>query len=211
MTSKTPTLPTPPRSGDVIPLHRAEEYCPDPFADHTPPPSGTPVGLDLEAWDAEDLYRHDPVVLGPYVRLVGAGPMGDVVTGRAEVLDRIRGDNPLVGVNLALFDLPALHVHEGIPVEETIPRAHDIRFVAFQDDPPTSYETKDGPGFKRYNLESLAQRYLGDHKSDLGKALADEYGGWGHIAYEDARYHEYCQDDVIKALSWPSVSRRCSP
>lgn len=187
---KQPTLPTPP----------VEEYCPNPFADHTPPPPDVPVGLDLEAWDADDLFRHDPVVLGPYVRLVGAGPAGDIATGRAEVLERIRGANTLVGVNLALFDLPALHVHEGIPVEETIPRAHDIRFVAFQDDPPTSYETKPGPHYKHYNLESLAARYLDDHKSDLGKALAKEYGGWGHIAYEDARYHEYCTDDVIKAL-----------
>jgi len=194
-TSKTPTLPTPPRS----------EHCPDPFADHTPPPYGVPVGLDLEAWDAEDLFRHDTPVLGPYVRLVGAGPAGDVATGRAEVLERIRGDNPIVGVNLALFDLPALDVHEGIPVEETIPRAHDIRFVAFQDDPPTSYETKAGPHYKHYNLESLANRYLDDHKSDLGKALAKEYGGWGHIAYEDARYHDYCRDDVEKALRLADV------
>jgi len=195
VTSKTPTLPTPPRS----------EHCPDPFADHTPPPSAVPVGLDLEAWDAEDLFRHDTPVLGPYVRLVGAGPVGDVATGRAEVLERIRGDNPIVGVNLALFDLPALDVHEGIPVEETIPRAHDIRFVAFQDDPPTSYETKAGPHYKHYNLESLANRYLDDHKSDLGKALAKEYGGWGHIAYEDARYHDYCRDDVNKALRLADV------
>ena len=192
---KTPTLPTPPRS----------EHYPDPFADHTPPPSAVPVGLDLEAWDAEDLFRHDTPVLGPYVRLVGAGPAGDVATGRAEVLERIRGGNPLVGVNLALFDLPALDVHEGIPVEETIPRAHDIRFVAFQDDPPTTYETKAGPGYKHYNLESLAKRYLDDHKSDLGKALAKEYGGWGYIAYEDARYHDYCRDDVEKALRLADV------
>lgn len=197
--TKQPTLPTP-----------AEEYLPNPFADHEPPAPSVPVGIDLETWNAEDLFRHDPddrqdppfhsEVKGPYVRLVGAGPLDDVATGRAEVLERISGSNTLVGVNLALFDLPALHVHEGIPVESTIPRAHDIRFVAFQDDPPTSYETKPGPHFKRYNLESLCQRYLDDHKSDLGKELAKEYGGWGNIAYHDARYHEYCQDDVIKAL-----------
>jgi DNA polymerase I-like protein with 3'-5' exonuclease and polymerase domains len=164
-----------------------------------------PVGLDLEAWDADDLFRHEPVVLGPYVRLVGTGPMDDVATGRAEVLERISGPNTIVGVNLALFDLPALDVHEGIPVEQTIPRAHDIRFVAFQADPPTSWETKAGPHFKRYNLESLCQRHLGDHKSDLGKKLADEYGGWGHIRYSDPRYHEYCKDDVIKALRLAEV------
>ena len=183
----------------------AEEYLSDPFADHEPPAPSVPVGLDLEAWDAGDLFRHEPTVLGPYVRLTGAGPMDDIATGGAEVLERISGTNTLVGVNLALFDLPALHVHEGIPVESTIPRAHDIRFVAFQDDPPTSWETKPGPHYKHYNLESLCQRYLDDHKSDLGKALAAEYGGWGHIAFHDARYHEYCKDDVEKALRLAEV------
>lgn len=188
---KQPTLPT---------LHVCEEYEADPFADHAPPAPSVPVGIDLETWDAQDLFHHDAKILGPYVRLVGAGPMDDVATGSAEVLERIKGDNTLVGVNLALFDLPALHVHEGIPVESTVPRAHDIRFCAFQDDPPTSDETKAGPKYKRYNLESLAQRYLDDHKSDLGKALAAEYGGWGHIAMTDSRYHAYCRDDVVKAL-----------
>jgi putative DNA primase/helicase len=193
-TVKQPTLPTP-----------HEEYFADPFADHAPPPPSVPVGLDLETWDADDLFLHDTPVLGPYVRLVGAGPSGDVATGGCEVLDRIRGGNTLVGVNLALFDLPALDIHEGIRVEDTIPRAHDIRFVAFQDDPPTSSETQQGPRFKHYNLESLCQRYLGDHKSDLGKALAKEYGGWGHIAMTDRRYHDYGRDDVEKALSLAAV------
>lgn len=182
-----------------------EEHIPDPFANHVPPTASTPVGLDLEAWDADDLYRHEAPVLGPYVRLVGAGPTGDVFTGGAEVLERISGRNTLVGHNLALFDLPALDVHEGIPVESTIPRAHDLRFVAFQADPPTSYETKAGPGFKHYNLQSLLNRYLGENKSDLGKLLAKEYGGWGHIASGDRRYHDYCTDDVEKSLALAEV------
>ena len=192
--TKQPTLPTP-----------AEEYLPDPFADHAPPASGVPVGLDLETWDAEDLHRHDAGALGPYVRLVGAGPTGDVFTGKAEVLERIKGSNTLVGHNLALFDLPALDVHESIRVEDTIPRAHDLRFVAFQEDPPTSSETKPGPGFKSYSLQSLLERKLGDNKSDLGKLLAKDYGSWGNIAFNDRRYHDYCQDDVEKSLALAEV------
>lgn len=184
-----PTLPTP-----------VEEYVPDPFADHSPPPAGEPVGIDLECWDANAVFSHQAAVLGPYVRLVGAGPAGDVVTGKAEVLERISGSNTLVGHNLALYDLPVLDKHEGIPVETTIPRAHDLRFVAFQADPPTSSETKAGPGFKHYNLDSLLSRYLGRNKSDLGKKLAEEYGGWGHIVFGDRRYHDYCRDDVEEAL-----------
>jgi putative DNA primase/helicase len=183
----------------------AEQYEPDPFADHTPPDPSVPVGIDLETWEAERLFPHDAGTLGPFVRLVGAGPVGDVVTGSAEVLERITGSNILVGVNLALFDLPALHVHEGIPVESTIPRAHDLRFVAFQADPPTSDETKPGPRYKHYNMQSLLSRYLDENKSDLGKALAAEYGGWGHIPFTDARYHAYGRDDVEKALALAAV------
>jgi len=207
------TLPTPAgqkaRSAASQPTP-PETYEPNPFADHTPPPADVPVGLDLEAWDADDLFRHDPQsrcpapfgsdIRGPYVKLVGAGPEGDVATGAQEVLERISGPNTIVGVNIALFDLPALEVHEGIPVEDTIPRAHDLRFVAFQADPPTSRETKPGPNFKSYSLDAMAKRYLDDHKSDLGKALAKGYGGWGIIPFHDARYHAYCKDDVEKSL-----------
>lgn len=184
------------------PTPAVEQWYPDPFADHSPPADPTvPVGVDLETFEAEQLFPHDAGVSGSFVRLVAAGPAGDIETGASEVLERISGSHTLVGVNLALFDLPALDVHEGIPVESTIPRAHDIRFVAFQDDPPTSYQTKPGPNFKHYNLESLCDRYLGDHKSDLGKILAKEYGGWGKIAYNDKRYHDYGRDDVEKALA----------
>lgn len=183
----------------------AETYEPNPFADHAPPSADVPVGIDLECWDADDVFRHEAAVLGPYVKLVGAGPADDVVTGSAEVLERISGNNTLVGVNLMLYDLPVLDVHEGIPVEDTIPRAHDLRFVAFQADPPTSYETKPGPHFKSYNLENLAKRHINDHKSDLGKALAKEYGGWGYISFRDARYHAYCKDDVEKSLHLAEV------
>lgn len=183
-----------------------EQWFPDPFADHSPPADpAVPVGIDLETFEAEQLFPHDTGVSGPFVRLVAAGPAGDVATGAAEVLERITGSHPLVGHSLALFDLPALDVHEGIPVESTIPRAHDIRFVAFQDDPPTSYQTKPGPNFKSYSLDALCERYLGDSKSDLGKLLAKEYGGWGNIAFNDRRYHDYGKDDVEKALAVAAV------
>lgn len=189
----------------ALPAPEVDLWISNPFEDHTPPAPDVPVGLDLETWEAERLFPHDSAALGPFVRLTGAGPEGDVTTGRAEVLERIKGENTLVGVNLALFDLPALDFHEGIPVESTIPRAHDMRFVAFQADPPTSSQCKPGPMFKRYNMESLLQRHLGEHKSDLGKALAKEYGGWGHILWEDRRYHDYCRDDVEKSLALAQV------
>lgn len=187
-----PTLPTP-----------AEEWIPDPFADYEPPADMTePVGIDLETYDANALYHHPR---GEFVRLVGAGPRGAVATGGSEVLEMISGGHTLVGHNLALFDLPALDRHEGIPVELTVPRAHDLRFAAFQADPPTASQTKAGAMFKSYKLDALCERHLGERKSELGKALAKEYGGWGNIPFTDRRYHDYCEDDVEKTLMLAEV------
>jgi DNA polymerase-1 len=81
-------------------------------------------------------------------------------------------------------------------VEQTIPFSRDLRVAAFQHDPPTTYQTKSGPGFKSYSMDALGERYLGVPKSDLGKALAKEYGGWDHIPADDPRYAEYLRADL---------------
>jgi DNA polymerase-1 len=87
--------------------------------------------------------------------------------------------------------------HHGVPVEQTITNGRDLRIAAFQNDPPTSYETSSGPGFKRYSMDALAQRYLGrEGKSGLGEALAKEFGGWDHIPADDPRYVEYLREDL---------------
>lgn len=147
--------------------------------------------LDIETGSAEDLYRLPPG--SPYVRLLGLGNAAFLFANGRTVSRR----HPYVTVNGHLFDFPALDRHAGIPVEQTIPFSRDLRVAAFQHDPPTSYQTKSGPGFKSYSMAALTSRYLGeDTKSDTGKELAKEYGGWDRIPVDDPRYAEYLRSDL---------------
>ena len=145
------------------------------------------TAFDIETGNAERLYREpDPA----YVKLIGygkhTGPLMGVIPGL-----------PTVTVNGHFFDFPALDRHLGIPVEATIPFSRDLRVAAFQHDPPTTYETSPGPGFKAYSMDALAERYLGDvRKSDLGKQLAKEFGGWDHVPADDPRLAEYLRADL---------------
>lgn len=163
----------------------------------------TRVGLDFETLPAEELWTS---ARGSFVRLVGAGPAGNVtVTPETALCGSLTASGDLVGHNLAGFDLLAAERHLGIPVENTAPRMHDLRLVAFQADPPHSAQTKPGPGFKSYSLDALADRHLGGAKSTDGKALAREFGGWGSIPTDDPRFVEYCRDDVELALRLAEV------
>lgn len=153
-------------------------------------PQYTP--LDIETGNAEDLYRLPPDP--SYIRLVGVGDVAyPAVPGITPDLRQV----PTATVNGHLFDFPALDRHYGIPVEQTIPFSRDLRYAAFQHDPPTSYQTKSGPGFKSYGMAALTSRYLGeDSKSDAGKELAKEYGGWDNIPVDDPRYSGYLRSDL---------------
>lgn len=149
--------------------------------------------LDIETGNAEDLYRMSPDP--SYIRLVGVGETV-IHQGMADT-EAMYSRKGLVTVNGHLFDFPALDRHAGIPVEQTIPFSRDLRVAAFQHDPPTSYQTKSGPGFKPYSMAALTSRYLGeDSKSDAGKELAKEYGGWDRIPVDEPRYADYLRSDL---------------
>lgn len=169
--------------------------------------------LDIETGDAEDLYRIAPDP--SYVRLTGVGSRVHPGPPPQSLPQWSSDRTPYVTVNGHFFDFPALDRHCGIPVETTIPFSRDLRVAAFQHDPPTSYETKRGPGFKPYSMAALTQRYLGqDSKSDLGKALAREYGGWDRIPVDDPRYTEYLRSDLENtrrldaAIPWDPYEER---
>lgn len=159
-----------------------------PVDDHQTP-HFTP--LDIETGSADDLYRLPPTP--SYIRLLGLGSSAFLfANGRT-----VSRQYPYVTVNGHLFDFPALDRHAGIPVEQTIPFSRDLRVAAFQHDPPTTYQTKSGPGFKSYSMAALTSRYLGeDTKSDAGKELAKEYGGWDRIPVDDPRYADYLRSDL---------------
>lgn len=122
--------------------------------------------------------------------------------------------NTLVGHGLYNFDLLALERHAGLRIEETTGRIRDTFLQAWLADPPTSWETKPGPGYKSYSLDAVAQRVLGREKDTRGKELVKEFGGWNNIPVDDARYHAYCQDDadlalaIHRALPWTPYMER---
>lgn len=167
------------------------------------------VGFDLETLSADSLFTTPK---GEFVKLVGIG--AHVMNTDAK-LDFLAGEGPgLVGCNNFFFDCIALDRHHDIPVEKTIKGGRDLRVAAFQNDPPTSYQTQSGPGFKSYSLDALGERYLGVPKSTSGKELAKEYGGWDHIPADDPRYIQYCGDDVAltealdRAIPWDEYEER---
>lgn len=166
--------------------------------------------LDIETGSADDVYRLPPGS-ADYVKLTGISR--SAFTEPAEMC--VQRHCPYATVNGNFFDFPVLDRHAGIPVESTIPFSRDLRLAAFQHDPPTSYQTKRGPGFKRYSMDAMAERYLGDtRKSDLGKELAKEYGGWGNISADDPRFHEYLRADLDvtrrlnEAIPWDPYEAR---
>ena len=169
-------------------------------------PAFTP--LDIETGSADDLYRLPPHP--SYVRLFGVGDRVYRTWGAVGSFPE-----PYVTVNGHLFDFPALDRHVGVPVEQTIPFSRDLRVAAFQHDPPTTYQTKSGPGFKSYSMAALTERYLGeDAKSDAGKALVKEYGGWDRIPADDPRYADYLRSDLEntrrlnEAVPWDPYEQR---
>jgi DNA polymerase I-like protein with 3'-5' exonuclease and polymerase domains len=119
----------------------------------------------------------------------------------ADTVERVRDSRrTVVGHNLYGFDLLALERHHGLAIEETLGRVRDTMLQAWLADPPTSWETEKGPGYKSYSLDAVAQRVLGREKDTRGKELVKEFGGWDHIPIDDPRYHAYCEDDAALAL-----------
>lgn len=147
--------------------------------------------FDIETGNADDLYRLPPTPA--YVQLIGLG-----TTAYPGTYDLPLRGKAHVTVNGHLFDFPALDRHAGIPVEQTIPFSRDLRVAAFQHDPPTTYQTKSGPGFKSYSMAALTSRYLGEPeaKSDVLKLLAANYGGYDKIPLDNELYADYLRSDL---------------
>jgi hypothetical protein len=160
------------------------------------------VAFDLEAGDADDLYRAGP----GYVRIgatatddeevqawvpgSGSGPRSQALIPRV-VATTIRQARTITGHNVMAFDLPAL-VRAGAM---TMPEIHrlaadgrlfDAILAARYLDPPMARD-KGVDATRKYDLGALGQAYdLGEKLTDVSKGLAKKYGGWGLIPI-DAR------------------------
>jgi P4 family phage/plasmid primase-like protien len=192
--SPFPDFP-PPAPPAPAPVEPPTAPAPDHFRDSGGAVDGPRIPFDIETGDADALFS---APRGEYVKLVGAGDvLWEAGPTGVETVSGLLTAAPLVGVNNFLFDSIAMERHHGVPVERTIIGGRDLRIAAFQADPPTSYQTKSGSGFKSYSLDALSERYLNrPGKSGLGQALAKEYGGWDRIPADDPRFVQYLREDL---------------
>lgn len=154
--------------------------------------------LDLETGDAERLWTSSP----DFVRLAGLA-LGDgevvVTTDIAAVVRIVMSADLVVGHNILGFDLPALERHHGLDLAKLVAenRVLDTLIIARQNDPPLAA----GADKRRYNLDALCRRVLGDGKAGDGdesalKALSKEFGGFDRVPLDHPIYREYLVRDV---------------
>lgn len=155
--------------------------------------------LDIETADADRLPDYGP----GFVRLVGwafdDGPV-HVSEDAGDLVAAIGEAKIVVGHNIMAFDLPALERYAGLTgVDELVAagRVVDTLLVARQCDPPRAQ----GADGRRYNLDALGRRIVGDGKLTEGgesslNGLAREFGGYDKIPLADERYRRYLVQDV---------------
>ena len=188
-------------------------YAPDDPEPDTEVSTSDMSTFDLETGDAADLYR---APADSYVR-IGAVAHDDrpvLEFGGEDVAEdlaeNIRQSHTVTGHNIMAFDLPAL-VRAGTM---TMPEVHrlaaegrlfDTILVARYLDPPMARDK--GVDVKRkYDLGNLATKFgLSDKLSDVSKALAKKYGGWGEIPIDDSDDGRAFKDYMVRDVE---VSRQ---
>lgn len=177
----------------------------DAYPEPAPGPADL-VTVDLETYDAKDLYRYGP----EYTRLAGwAVGDGDVKVTSSEptkAVQRVVSEaGVLTGHNIMSFDLPVL-VRAGVL---TMPEVHrmaadgrlfDGLICAQYLDPPMARE-KGIDAERRYNLDVVGEKYGLGNKDNRVDALKKKYKGWGNIPVEDSDpdgriFREYLTQDV---------------
>lgn len=165
------------------------------------------VTFDLETGDAADLHKADPAT---YVRIGGTATNDEDVVdydqpGRvaeAVAID-IRAGHIITGHNIMAFDLPALVNSGAMTMAEVHQLAEDGRlFDALLAgrfiDPPMAKD-KGVDQKRKYDLGTLATKYgFADKLSDVSKALAKKYGGWGEIPIDDSEDGQAFKDYMIR-------------
>lgn len=156
------------------------------------------IYLDLETADADQLWDSGP----GFVRLAGLAHDEDPVITTTDIPAVVRileQADLIVGHNILAFDLPALERYHGLDLARLVRqnRVVDTLLVARHNDPPLSGKAD----IRRYNLQALSQRVLGQGKVSAGsgsvlKALAKQYGGYDQIPVDHPDYVGYLIQDV---------------
>lgn len=156
-----------------------------------PEPTAELAVFDLETGDADDLYRADGAT---YVRIGATATDDEVVIpyhGPGTSVPRtvaadIRHGATITGHNIMAFDLPALVRASALTMPEVHKLAADGRLfdailAARYLDPPMARD-KGVDATRKYDLGALSVKLgLGDKYTDVSKALAKKYSGWGLI------------------------------
>jgi len=174
------------------------------------------VVFDLETGDAKQQYRHP----GPgYARLTGVmvddSDTAMILSSQSQasiVASGLREGHTVTGHNIVAFDLPVL-VREGAMTMTEVHqmaadgRLFDTLLAARYLDPPMARE-RGVDAERKYDLGALAIKYgVTEKLSEVSKALAKKYGGWGEIpvdpadpdaerAADAASFREYLEHDV---------------
>lgn len=158
------------------------------------------VVFDIETAEAQKFrtYGDGFLRLGGYAGRESGTP---ILTGdMAHLSDTIRDADMVSGHNIMSFDLPALVEHSTLTMEDIHRKAkagqlRDGLLIERQLDPPMARD-KSVAGQRKYDLDSLGQRFeLGGKTGDL-KALAKEFGGYDQIPTDDDRYRTYLSGDI---------------
>ena len=157
---------------------------------------GLPVIFDLETAGREALFSYGP----GYVRLGGYTANGGIhitsdIDGLARMLERAP---KVVGHNILGFDLIALARYHGVDIHELVGRGavFDTLLAARYIDPPMARD-KGVDAKRKYDLDTLGEKFGLGPKSDALKKLAKEFGGYDRIPLDDERYREYLRRDVF--------------
>lgn len=155
------------------------------------------IVIDLETWDAGEMFRHGP----DFVRLAGLLPVtGEpiITTDIPRIVREIRGAGMVVGHNVIGFDLVALSRYHGLDIW---PMARDDRIIdtmilAQLADPPSA-KMNSGQSAKHYKLDSVGYRLLNHRKHGDLSALAKKHGGYGLVPVDDPEFVEYLRGDLV--------------
>ena len=154
------------------------------------------VGFDIESGDVKELFSAGD----GYIRITGL-QQGNVITvtdDTEEAADVIDGADMVIGHNILSFDLIAFALECGIDIAALAEegRVHDTMLTEILVNPPVQGPGGIGQIKKQHSLNALGKQKFDEGKSDHLPELAAEFGGYDQIPPDEARYVEYCAQDV---------------
>lgn len=166
-------------------------------------PAGS-VFFDIETGSVTDMWSTGPEFMRLFGHSIDGHPVQTYEGPEYLIHDMMSRDGWIVGHNIMNFDSLLLDKHHGVSILQLAKeeRLRDTKLIAFLADPPYS-RTKEGEIEKRYSLQSVGTKYLGEGKmldvvtgGSVLKSLANQFGGFDKIPLDHPEYNEYLRRDV---------------